>query len=197
MTDDSITRTELERFIESHRQLIEAEHQRMDLERERVAAEQKRAISEHRRAAAVEDLLSKVGELVDKVDQLTRLITVLIQGYPLSEAIRELTNEVRDKLSQSEDRQILQLDLLHFVLPHVPDRNGRKAELTKQLDQALIQPRIDSLTKQITNSKQTLNVLQEQAARHGIDVPVSILTGIDETKRRIEELERELRDCCE
>jgi hypothetical protein len=197
MTDEGITRAQLDQFIESHRRLIEAERERMDLERERVAAEQKRALSEHRRAAAVEDLLLKVGELTDKVERLIQLITLLVESYPMSEAIRELTTEVRDKLSQSEDRQMLQLDLLHFVLPHVPDRNGRKAELTAQLDRALAQPRIESLAKQITSSKQTLNLLQEQAARHGVDVPVSVLTGIEETKKRIEQLERELNECCE
>lgn len=187
----------IEQLLNKHRELIEAEFKRIAVEEERLKEARQAAEAERRRAAAVEQLLARVGELTERIDQLIQMVSALVRQYPLSEAVRELTDEVRNGVGRIEDNIQLVLAVNQFVLPHVVSNNSaERKKLAAQIEKAMQQPHLESVRRQLMTHQRSLDVFEEQAAKYGTDVPVSIINGIDETRAKIEQLEQQLNDGC-
>lgn len=182
----------IEDLLESHRKLIEAEIDRKAAEQERLDEQRKFRIAEQRRAAIVEQLLSGVGHLIEVVSQQNVLLTRLLSQQPISAAIGELTDEIRDGMEHIEDHLRILLEVNRALLLRTPPRKGEGEDRETLIEAIKRATNGESIKRQIRQYRRRLNRLLEQQATYGLAVPAHIQLDIEDTESRISELEEKL-----
>lgn len=172
---------------------------------------------EARKAQYVEDLKSEVGhqivevrELIDTVREQSKRVDRIFNSETfldlsmLAATVGETNKATQRLLDHVIDVQNLILELLRFVLNQVRG-NGEKARLTEALrtlpgHPSLVEdarPEVDHVRKLLSLQHRTLQMLEEEAAQHGVDVPVATRHGIEGARRRIGELGEQLMELLE
>ena len=183
----------IDELLESHRKLIEAEIERKTAEQERINEQRKFRIAEQRRAAIVEQLLSRVGNLVDVVSQQNVLLTSLLSQQPISAAIGELTDEIRDGMEHVDNHLRILLEVNRALLLRAPARKGEGEDRGALIEAIKKATNGESIQRQIKQYRRRLNRLLEQQATYGpTDAPTHIKIEIEDTERHISELENKL-----
>ncbi len=172
---------------------------------------------ESRKAQYTEDLKSEVGrqivdirELIDTVREQSKRVDRIFNSETfldlsmLAATVGETNKATQRLLDHVIDTQNLILELLRFVLGHIKvnGEKGRLQEVLKSLPPhpALVEdarPEVDHVRKLLSLQHRTLQMLEEEAAQHGMDVPVATQHGIEGARRRIKELGEQLMELLE
>ncbi len=172
---------------------------------------------EARKAQYLEEFKSEVGRLIvdvraltisvqaqnERVDKIFNSNTFLDLAM-LSASVGEANKATQRLLDHVIDVQNLILELLRFVMTNIKV-NGEKGRLTEALKNlpphpALVEdarPEVEHVRKLLSLQHRTLQMLEEEAAQHGLDIPVSTRHGIEGARRRIGELGEQLMELLE
>lgn len=114
------------------------------------------------------------------------LATELHEGYAANiTAIYRIVEDIPAELEAIYDLQLQMLETL--------STNSRSVRrVTGPLRSQMLERRIESLLKQIGQRQANLNILEEQAAIYGIEIPLHVTTGIIVEREAIDRLENEL-----
>ena len=172
---------------------------------------------EARKAQYIEDLKSEVGrqivevrELIEGVREQNKRVDRIFNSETfldlsmLAASVGETNKATQRLLDHVIDVQNLILELLRFILSHVKV-NGEKARLTESLKSlpphpALVEdarPEVEHVRKLLSLQHRTLQMLEEEAAQHGMDIPIATRHGIEGARRRIGELQEQLMELLE
>lgn len=181
----------IEELLKQHRALIEAELATKATNEAILQEKQKLTLLEKRRVANIEELLSSVGQLIVAVTEQNKLVTRLLSQQPVSAAISELTNEVREGMEYIDDSLRLLLEVNRALIQSTPRRGVEdKEELIEALNKAT---NGQSIKRRLERLKRRMNYLEEQKAAFGPLMPANIAMEIDDTADEIEALEKKLR----
>ncbi len=172
---------------------------------------------EARKAQYIEDLKSEAGRLIVEVRDLTDAVReqskrvdrifnseTFLDLSMLAASVGEANKATQRLLDHVIDVQNLILELLRFVLPHIKI-NGEKARLTEALKTlpphpALVEdsrPDVEHVRKLLSLQHRTLQMLELEAAQHGVDIPIATRHGIEGARKRIGELGEQLMNLLE
>lgn len=180
----------IEELLKQHRALVEAELGRKAAEEAVLEEKRKLTLLEKRRVANIEELLSSVGQLITAVTEQNRLVTKLLSQQPVSSAISELADEVRDGLEYIDDSLRLLLEVNRSLLLSAPKRTEDREQLVDALKKAT---NGESIKRQLDRHRRRLNRQLEQKATFGALAPASLMIEIEDTEAEIEALEGKLR----
>ena len=156
-----------------------------------------------RQIVEVRELIDSVGEQNKRVDRIFNSETFLDLSM-LAASVGEANKATQRLLDHVIDVQNLILELLRFILNHVKV-NGEKARLTEAIRSlpghpALVEdarPEVEHVRKLLSLQHRTLQMLEEEAATHGLDIPIATRHGIEGARRRIGELQEQLMELLE
>lgn len=172
---------------------------------------------EARKAQYVEDLKSEVGQQIVQIRELTEVIKeqskrvdrifnseTFLDLSMLAATVGESNKVTQRLLDHVIDVQNLILELLRFILTNIKV-NGDKARLTEAIRSLPAhpsmaedaRPEVEHVKKLLSLQHRTLQMLEEEAAQHSIDVPVATRHGIEGAQRRIGELQEQLMELLE
>ncbi len=181
----------IEELLAQHRALVEAELGRKAAEEAVLHEKQKLTLLEKRRVANIEELLSSVGQLIVAVTEQNKLVTRLLSQQPVSSAIAELANEVREGMEYIDDSLRLLLEVNRALIQSTPRRGVEdKEELIEALNRAT---NGQSIKRRLERLKRRANYLEEQKSMFGPLTPANLMMEIDDTAEEIETLEKKLR----
>lgn len=162
--------------IELLRQQVKAEtdavnesRRKNDIAEKQLEETRRARVAEQARLKIILDTYERIAALPDCLNRLSLAI------YGIDECLREMAG----RLNRIDEVILLMLS---------GRSNGNKAR-AQELRSELEQERKRGLLYQ---ERRTLQHLEEQAAKHGLDVPVAILNQIEDTKIRIEALKSDL-----
>lgn len=180
----------IEELLQQHRVLVEAELVTKATNEAILQEKQKLTLLEKRRVANIEELLSSVGHLIVAVTEQNKLVTKLLSQQPISSAISELSDEVRDGMEHIDDSLRLLLEVNRALLLSAPKRTEGREELVDALKKAT---NGESIKRQVERYRRRLNRLLEQKATFGALAPASLMIEIEDAEAEIEALEMKLR----
>lgn len=182
----------IEDLLAQHRALVEAELATKATNEAILQEKQKLTHLEKRRVANIEELLSSVGQLIVAVTEQNKLVTRLLSQQPVSAAISELTNEVREGMEYIDGSLRLLLEVNRALIQSTPRRGVEdKEELIEALNKAT---NGQSIKRRLERFKRRLDYLEEQKAAFGPLTPAHLMIEIEDTEAEIEGLEGKLGD---
>lgn len=159
---------------------VKAEQERAGFEKQRMEAELRRLQIEQRRGAMEQEIWETIPGIRSNLStisiKLDKLVEVVVSLRSSVNAISGVQSEWFEELSEHVAR------IERGVLILIGSKRGEYNSLEYGRH-------LDSINRQLAAYRQTLNTLQEQKAKFGVAVPVSIENEIREASEAIDALE--------
>ena len=118
-------------------------------------------------------------------DKMAEAIVLLNEYASIRELLEDITVEFPRQIDDLRDGVI-------HILKVLEEQPSKSSLDTGQLIEHLERDDRDSKKRQLLRLHQTLNMLDEEAARRGPDLDITLTTQIIKTKEGIQKLEREI-----